>query len=145
MGGKSVNRLISIGILLLIQYISCQVFKVSSNSQKARHGCISAYKSNLLPKLQGNGKLTVLLFFFSLKENKLRPLIIKVRTSFPCIVKVGHAHDGLGKIQIKNPLDFQDITSIVSIANTYTTTEPYFESKCDIHIQKIGSVYKAYM
>lgn len=68
-----------------------------------------------------------------------------MRTSFPCVVKVGNAHEGLGKILVRNALDFQDITSIVSSTHLYSTSEPFCESKCDIHIQKIGTHYKAYM
>ena len=69
---------------------------------------------------------------------------MKIPSNFPCIVKIGHAHQGLGKIKVENALDFQDITSIVSISNSYSTTEPYIDSKCDIHIQKIGDSYKAF-
>lgn len=70
---------------------------------------------------------------------------MKVRTNFPCVVKVGNSHQGLGKMQVRNALDFQDITSIVSATQTFSTCEPFCETKCDIQIQKIGSHYKAYM
>lgn len=70
---------------------------------------------------------------------------LKVRTSFPCVVKVGNYHQGLGKIQVRNALDFQDITSIVSSTHLYSTCEPFCESKYDIQIQKVGNHYKAYM
>ncbi|CAF3565202.1 unnamed protein product [Rotaria sordida] len=68
-----------------------------------------------------------------------------ISPQFPSVVKVGQAHQGLGKIRVENPYDYQDLTSVVAISNCYSTVEPYIDGRCDVYVQKIGQYYKAFI
>ena len=67
-----------------------------------------------------------------------------ITPKFPAVVKVGHANSGFGKVCVQNHRDFQDISTLVAVADTYATTEPFIEGIYDIRIQKIGENYRVF-
>ena len=85
--------------------------------------------------------------------------------AFPCVLKVGHAHGGLGKVKVEGetswkdlarffltfktqhwPLQYQSIfASVVAVSGQYCTVEEYIDAKYDLHIFKLGDCYRAMM
>ncbi|KAH9363311.1 hypothetical protein HPB48_006417 [Haemaphysalis longicornis] len=66
-------------------------------------------------------------------------------SKFPCVVKVGHAHGGLGKVRVQSQQELQDVAGLVALAGGYCVVEPFVEAKCDLHVQKIGAAYKCFV
>lgn len=75
-------------------------------------------------------------FFFFLQVSASR---------YPVVVKLGHAHGGVGKARAETNQEFLDLASLAALANAYCTSEPYVDTKYDVHVQKIGNNYKAFM
>ena len=61
----------------------------------------------------------------------------------PCFIESFFSGDF--KVRVANHHDFQDIAGVVGVSGCYSTTELYVDTLYDIHIQKIGNNYKAYM
>ncbi|XP_070192482.1 synapsin-like [Littorina saxatilis] len=68
-----------------------------------------------------------------------------ITPKFPVVVKIGHAHQGLGKVRVTSHYDYQDMAGVVAVGAGYSTTEPLVDAACDLHIHKIGKHYKALM
>ncbi|KAJ6640210.1 Synapsin [Pseudolycoriella hygida] len=68
---------------------------------------------------------------------------------YPCVLKAGHCHGGAATARLENQSALQDaaglLTGSSSDVQCYCTLEPYIDAKFDIHIQKIGTNYKAFM
>jgi len=63
--------------------------------------------------------------------------------AFPCVLKVGHAHGGLGKVKVEGETSWRDLASVVAVSGTYCTVEEYIDAKYDLHIFKLGDHYRA--
>uniref|UniRef100_A0A182XKG3 Synapsin ATP-binding domain-containing protein n=1 Tax=Anopheles quadriannulatus TaxID=34691 RepID=A0A182XKG3_ANOQN len=71
-------------------------------------------------------------------------------TRFPCVLKAGHCHGGKATAKLDNPGALQDAAGLLcgtglSDNGSYCSLEPYIDAKFDVHIQKIGTSYKAFM
>ncbi|XP_055375012.1 synapsin [Condylostylus longicornis] len=71
-------------------------------------------------------------------------------SKFPCVLKAGHCHGGLATARLESQGSLQDATGLITGTVSgdslcYCTLEPYVDAKYDIHIQKIGNNYKAFM
>uniref|UniRef100_A0A336M5N4 CSON012491 protein n=1 Tax=Culicoides sonorensis TaxID=179676 RepID=A0A336M5N4_CULSO len=78
-------------------------------------------------------------------------LLIKLNwTKFPCVLKAGHCHGGVATAKIDNIGALQDAVGLLNGTGltengAYCSLEPFIDSKFDVHIQKIGGNYKAFM
>eukprot|EP00933_Yihiella_yeosuensis_P039127 TRINITY_DN3307_c1_g2_i1.p1 TRINITY_DN3307_c1_g2~~TRINITY_DN3307_c1_g2_i1.p1 ORF type:complete len:350 (+),score=62.01 TRINITY_DN3307_c1_g2_i1:93-1142(+) len=65
--------------------------------------------------------------------------------TFPAVVKVGSAHAGVGKMQIKDHHQMSDFRSVLAMTPDQSCfVEPFIRGSSDLRIQKIGSHYRAF-
>jgi glutathione synthase/RimK-type ligase-like ATP-grasp enzyme len=63
---------------------------------------------------------------------------LMITPQFPAVVKISHAHRGMGKMKINDSEQFRDISTVIALDNHYCTAEPFIESEYGIRVQKIG-------
>eukprot|EP01117_Protostelium_nocturnum_P006644 TRINITY_DN2393_c1_g1_i1.p1 TRINITY_DN2393_c1_g1~~TRINITY_DN2393_c1_g1_i1.p1 ORF type:complete len:393 (-),score=128.11 TRINITY_DN2393_c1_g1_i1:153-1331(-) len=63
---------------------------------------------------------------------------------FPTVIKVSHAHRGMGKIKLQDNEQFRDLATVVALHGDYCTSEPFIECDYGIRVQKVGEHYRAY-
>lgn len=66
------------------------------------------------------------------------------------MLKAGHCHGGAATARLETQSALQDAAGLLTGSGSlesqcYCTLEPYIDAKFDIHIQKIGTNYKAFM
>jgi len=49
------------------------------------------------------------------------------------------------QVKIDNVDTFHEVAGILPVAKTFATSEDYIDSRYDLHLQKIGSYYRAFM
>eukprot|EP01106_Pelomyxa_sp_JSP_P019336 TRINITY_DN9600_c0_g1_i1.p1 TRINITY_DN9600_c0_g1~~TRINITY_DN9600_c0_g1_i1.p1 ORF type:complete len:297 (-),score=44.86 TRINITY_DN9600_c0_g1_i1:71-961(-) len=65
-----------------------------------------------------------------------------ISPSMPCIVKISHAHRGMGKIRLENQDQWRDLATVLALHDDYCTGEPFIEAEYGIRVQKIGTHYR---
>lgn len=65
--------------------------------------------------------------------------------AFPAVVKVGHAHAGMGKMRVADHHHWEDVRSVVAMTDgKYCTAEPFYDGEYDLRIQKIGDHFRVF-
>ena len=67
-----------------------------------------------------------------------------IAPGFPMVAKVGFAHAGFGKMKLDSKEAFEDIRSVVAMADTYCTAENFIDGAYDLRIQKVGNHIRAF-
>jgi len=49
------------------------------------------------------------------------------------------------QVKVDEHYSYQDVASVMAVTSCYSTAEPHVDAVCDIHVQKIGPHYRAYM
>ena len=75
------------------------------------------------------------------------------RANFPCVVKIGNFHAGLGKIKVDDAAIFDDVKDLSFAADDYVTIEPFIDYVRDVRcliienniwaLERRGATWKA--
>lgn len=68
---------------------------------------------------------------------------MSVDPGFPCVIKIGGCHSGLGKILVHDRVQWTDVKSIVALHSDYATAEPFIKYDYELRLQKIGALKRA--
>lgn len=90
-----------------------------------------------IQKTLGNDKFPFIpMSFYSTGQEMI------IAPEFPAIVKIGHAHRGMGKQKCNDSEAFRDLSTIVSLHEDYATAERFIDAEYGIRVQKIGDHYR---
>jgi len=67
-----------------------------------------------------------------------------IAPEFPLVMKISHAHAGMGKMQVKNSDEFRDLSTIMALHHDYCTAEHFVDADYGIRVQKIGNHYRVF-
>jgi len=67
-----------------------------------------------------------------------------ISPDLPCIVKVSHAHAGMGKTMIGDQQGWRDLATVLALHEDYCTAETFIKAEYGIRIQKTGPTYRVY-
>lgn len=65
-----------------------------------------------------------------------------ISPELPAIIKVSHAHRGMGKIRVETQEAFRDVATVLALHEDYCTGEHFIEAEYGIRVQKIGEHYR---
>lgn len=61
-----------------------------------------------------------------------------VNPAFPCVLKVGSHHGGLGKARVSTPDQWQDLIDVISLLDDYAVVEPFIDYTADVRCLAVG-------
>eukprot|EP01119_Soliformovum_irregulare_P012154 TRINITY_DN3143_c0_g1_i1.p1 TRINITY_DN3143_c0_g1~~TRINITY_DN3143_c0_g1_i1.p1 ORF type:complete len:290 (-),score=59.21 TRINITY_DN3143_c0_g1_i1:710-1579(-) len=67
-----------------------------------------------------------------------------IAPEFPVIVKISHAHAGMGKIKLKDNEGFRDLATVMALHKDYCSAEHYYDSQYGIRVQVLGESIRVY-
>ena len=98
-------------------------------------GSLKSIENKLSKDNKGKFPLIPATYYSSYKQMIISP-------TMPCIIKVSHAHAGMGKIKADNDTVFRDVSTILAVNDNYCTAEPFISPEYGIRVQKIGKTYR---